>query len=108
MVALVVGGTSGLGLELAKLLKSDYDVAITGRQNPQVKGLAFTRIELGTSVQNISRNIEDLCFGGEPLDLVVYAAGYFQEGTIGELAVKDIVLMNNVGFLAPAILINRV
>ena len=44
--ALIIGGTSGLGLELARLLKKDYLVTITGRHNPQEEDMHFVYLNI--------------------------------------------------------------
>jgi NAD(P)-dependent dehydrogenase (short-subunit alcohol dehydrogenase family) len=104
--ALIIGGSSGLGLELAQLLVTDHEVIVTGRRDPAVTNLQFRQLELGDDSLNTSldRFIAEL----SEIDLVVYAAGFFQEGTISDLNDGDIEKMNRVGLLAPAMLLQRI
>ena len=50
--AIVVGGTSGLGLEMAKLLQRTYGytVQIAGRTDPKEEGLSFRRLRIGSDL----------------------------------------------------------
>ncbi len=102
--ALVVGGTSGLGLELAYRLGGSYDVLITGRKNPQRPGLLFEFLELGSSVEiNVNALVKKL----PHIDVLVYSAGFREEATIARLKPAEIMRMTNVGLLAPAMLLNK-
>jgi NAD(P)-dependent dehydrogenase (short-subunit alcohol dehydrogenase family) len=104
--ALIVGGTSGLGLEMAKALTSDHHVLITGRKNPGDERLLFHSLMLNS--MNKFGDYLDVFIRGLPnIDLFVYAAGFYQEGRISDLADQDISDMLNVGLLAPALLLQR-
>lgn len=104
--ALIVGGSSGLGLELARLLVADQEVIITGRQDPKVASLHFRQLELGDD--SLSTNLDAFIPELPEIDLVLYVAGFFQEGTISDLSDVDIEKMNRVGLLAPAMLLQRI
>jgi NAD(P)-dependent dehydrogenase (short-subunit alcohol dehydrogenase family) len=104
--ALVVGGSSGLGLALARLLTDDCEVIITGRRNPGVTNLRFRELELGDD--SLSTNLDTFVAELPQIDLVVYAAGFFQEGTISDLSDSDLEKMNRVGLLAPAMILQRI
>lgn len=104
--ALIVGGSSGLGLELARLLAADQEVIVTGRRNPEVTDLRFRQLELGGD--SLSVDLDAFVTELPETDLVVYAAGFFQEGTISDLGDADIEKMNRVGLLAPAMLLQRI
>ncbi len=106
MKALIVGGSSGLGLELAKQLKNTHEVVITGRKDPGVAGLNFILLEI--KQENLNRDIEQMVKQIGEIDLLVYAAGFYQEGTISELSENDILQMNAVGLLAPAFFLHQV
>jgi short-subunit dehydrogenase len=103
---LIIGGSSGLGLEIARLLKADHDVTITGRKDPEESGLQFFSLELGN--QSLSSDLDAFVSSLPQVDLLIYAAGFFQEGTITDLSDEDIEKMNRVGVLAPALLLRRV
>jgi short-subunit dehydrogenase len=101
MRSLVVGGTSGLGLEIAKLLKKRGDeVIITGRKNPEIKGLQFQKLRLDTG-QDLAKNIEAFVEALPLIDTFVYSAGFYQEGTLTDLGDQDIARMLDVGMHAP-------
>lgn len=104
--ALIVGGSSGLGLELARLLTTDYEVIVTGRRDPAVTSLQFRQLELGDV--SLSTKLDALITELPEIGLVVYAAGFFQEGTISDLGDADIEKMDRVGLLAPAMLLQRI
>jgi NAD(P)-dependent dehydrogenase (short-subunit alcohol dehydrogenase family) len=104
--ALIVGGSSGLGLELAQLLTSSYNVTVTGRRNPENKNLDFCGFDL-SDTKNLTKSIDRLLEEVGRVDLCVYAAGFYQEGTISDLSDEEILAMVNVGLLAPIFLLQR-
>lgn len=106
MKALIVGGSSGLGLELAKKLKGDYEVYITGRKNPEVAGLNFLTLDI-QDANSLQVDVERVLQAVGETSLFVYAAGFYQEGTIADLSDEDILRMNAVGLVAPALFLNR-
>lgn len=96
MNALILGGSSGLGLELAKqLLTAGYSVHVTGRTNPSVKGLTFHALNL--SGAKMVADVEKLIKSLPDIDLLVHAAGFYQEGRITDLTNQQIEDMLNVG-----------
>lgn len=104
--ALVVGGSSGFGLELARLLSVNHDVIVTGRRDPAVTNLQFLQLELGND--SLGTSLDALVTELTEVDLVVYAAGFFQGGTLTDLNDTDIEKMNRVGLLAPVMLLQRI
>jgi NAD(P)-dependent dehydrogenase (short-subunit alcohol dehydrogenase family) len=102
--ALVIGGTSGLGLELAKLLTTTHRVVATGRKIPgPIPGIEFIQLHLEeeASTAILDTELERL----NPIHTLVYAAGYYQDGYMGELSPEDIEKMTRVGLLLPAKLV---
>ena len=96
MVALIIGGSSGLGLALAKRLAAGgYEVHITGRKNPKVGRLTFHALNL--SGVDLSQKLEKLVKSLPKIDLLIHAAGYYQEGRVTDLSDKQIEEMLNVG-----------
>jgi short-subunit dehydrogenase len=96
MNTLIIGGTSGLGLELAK----DYaelgnGVYITGRRDPGETGLHFEEFSLSTP--DLPERIGQLVMKLPEVNSLVYAAGYFQEGLITDLTEPQIEEMIDVG-----------
>lgn len=102
--ALIVGGTSGLGLEMAKLLSSSYDVFIVGRKDPE-KDMRFLKLDIFSN--SLGTDMDNLLESAPTVNLLVYAAGFYQEGKIDELSDSDISEMANVGLVAPALLLQR-
>lgn len=106
--ALIIGGSSGLGLELGLLFEEDHRVFITGRHNPEKSGLACTILDLSTGPRELGSALDALLGSIPPVTLLVYAAGFSQQVPISSLEDSDIAAMISVGLTAPAMLIQRV
>lgn len=106
--ALILGGTSGLGRELAKQLSSLYEITVTGtgRHEPD-PSYGFHKIDLSQPA-HLSGRLKKLVEAVAPVDLVVYAAGFAQMGTLDKLSDDDIDAMLAVGLAAPAILVREI
>ncbi len=101
MRSLIIGGTSGLGLEIAKILKTASDeVIITGRKNPGIDGLQFQKFDLDIGY-DLPKAVEVLVTALPQIDRLVYAAGFYQEGTLDQLDPLAISSMLDVGINAP-------
>jgi short-subunit dehydrogenase len=95
MTALIIGGTSGLGLELAKQLSDSGDtVYITGRNNPWAQRVIYQKLDLND--QNLSKRLQEMFAHLPAIDLFVYAAGFYQQDTITDLQDAQIEEMLNV------------
>ncbi|MEK7567328.1 MAG: SDR family oxidoreductase [Patescibacteria group bacterium] len=106
---LIVGGTSGLGLALARFFAKESDtVFITGRNDPQEKNVRFFNFYIGPNADELSVDLDSLIGKVGPIDLLIYAAGFEEKGTIDELGDSSIQKMTNVGFLAPAMMMQRI
>lgn len=108
--ALIVGGTSGLGLEIATLLhtQNNFEVYVTGRKKPEDQRLRFVRFNINPSVDHLLQSIDDIIPNlPQQINLLVYAAGFYQEGTIKQLTDEDIRRMLNVGLVTPTLFVNR-
>lgn len=103
--ALIIGGSSGLGLEMARLLSINCKVIITGRKDPKKSGVRFKELVLDKA--SLSADLDAFVAELPSIDLLVYAAGFFQEGILSDLSDTDIEKMNRVGLLAPALLLQR-
>jgi NAD(P)-dependent dehydrogenase (short-subunit alcohol dehydrogenase family) len=98
MNALIIGGTSGLGLALARRwAEAGASVVITGRTAPVVPAehVSFQKLDLDAAdlPQKMAALVQDL----PEIDVFVYAAGFYQEGRITDLSEKEIETMLNVG-----------
>lgn len=101
MRSLIIGGTSGLGLEIAKLLRTRGDeVIITGRKNPQEAGLQFQKfdLDLGSELRSA---VETFTSPLPHIDRLFYVAGFYQEGYLGDIEPDAIQNMLDVGLSAP-------
>lgn len=103
---LVIGGSSGLGFLLSSALSFSNKVIITGRTNPKSERLEFRHLELceGDISQNLDAFIELL----PKIDIIVYAAGHYECGRLREMGDNQIVKMNSLYLLAPALLLSRI
>jgi NAD(P)-dependent dehydrogenase (short-subunit alcohol dehydrogenase family) len=104
--ALIVGGSSGLGLALGELLSKDHQVFVTGRRDPHNEKVKFISLDLASGT--LGSALYELIDGLPNIDLMIYAAGFYQEGTMSELNDDDIEKMDLVGLRAPAMLLARI
>lgn len=105
--ALIIGGSSGLGLELGLLLAGRYNVFITGRKNPRKKPLCFIPLEIKKSLL-LPNDLDRVLARVGAVDLLIYAAGFHQDGAISDLEDDDITAMINVKLTAPAMILQRI
>jgi short-subunit dehydrogenase len=95
MNTLIIGGTTGLGLQLGKKLRTSGDsVIITGRK-PVDEGLEFKTFDL--SAPELPQRVTDFVAGIPKIDRLIYSAGYYQEGRVTDLSEQEIEEMINVG-----------
>lgn len=97
MNTLIVGGTSGLGLELAKKLSAEGNVIVTGsgKHVPDDESLEFRKLDL--KERNLPRRMGEFVMSLPQIDTTVYAAGYYQEGRVTDLGDEEIEQMIDVG-----------
>lgn len=96
MRSLIVGGTSGLGLDLAyEMDKVEEDVIVTGRHDPDVPYAYYHELDLSTDdlPARIGRFVGSL----PPVRSLIYAAGFYQEGHITDLSDKQVDEMIDIG-----------
>ena len=106
--ALIVGGSSGLGLELGLLFADEYRVFITGRHDPGREELACTILDLSVERHELGSMLDALLVPLPSIELLVYAAGFSQQGDLSSLEDGEIAAMISVGLVAPAMLIQRI
>ncbi|MDF1517999.1 MAG: SDR family NAD(P)-dependent oxidoreductase, partial [Lutibacter sp.] len=81
--ALIIGATSGIGKELAKLLSADYDkVVITGRRENLLQEIKATnpekfvvKVQDVTDLNSCETLFSDLQNELKTIDLIVYSSG---------------------------------
>ncbi len=96
MRELIIGGTSGLGLEMAILgAQEGKEVTVTGRHDPEVNLVNYEPFEL--TAPDLPGRIGALVMRLPEVNSLVYAAGFFQEGCITDLDDNQIEAMVDVG-----------
>lgn len=89
MNTLVIGGTSGLGLEIARdFSELGNDVIVSGRHDPNQEGLDFREFDL--SKPELPRRIGEFVTNLPDISTLVYAPGFFQEGQITDLSDEQV------------------
>ncbi len=108
-VAWVIGGTSGLGLELAVRLSTTHDVLVTGRTMPEdlPGNLYFYPLDLSYS-ETFFDGIHRLVHGRPPIATLVFAAGYYEEVRISEMGDKAMADQVYLSLLAPSVLLGHI
>ncbi len=101
MNELIIGGTSGLGLEIARQASQDSHVIVAGRHDRRSQGDDFSFRDLHLEDPNMAFYSEVDGFIAQlpkaPIDSLVYAAGFYQEGHIDEISIAGIEDMLNIG-----------
>ncbi|HSX18282.1 MAG TPA: SDR family oxidoreductase [Candidatus Saccharimonadales bacterium] len=96
MKVLIIGGSSGLGLALSKEFSNKGDeVIITGRNDPKVNFAEFRKFDL--TQNDLPTKIERFIKGLPKVNVLVYAAGFYQDGTVTDLSTQQIEDMLDVG-----------
>jgi short-subunit dehydrogenase len=76
------------------------EVIITGRKNPNAKGVTFQKFDLDIG-QDLPTAVDTFVSALPKIDRFVYAAGFYQEGNLTELDVHGIQNMIDVTINAP-------
>jgi len=107
--ALVIGGTSGLGLGIARALQREgRNVFVTGRHDPKEKGLEYLPFLVTEDAQKASTDLDDVLRKTGPLGMLVSSAGFFEDGTLDLLDDAHILTTLNIGMATPALLMSKV
>ena len=106
--ALIVGGNSGLGQALGVQLLETHDVTVTGRDEPRTDRFKFCALNISESETFYGPEMEKVVFSLPEIDLLVYATGIFQRGTLAALDDHAIVEMVHVGLLGPILLLQKI
>lgn len=94
MTTLIIGGSRGIGFELGKLYAAQGErIPVTGRKHPDqtVEQIEFKELNLSKDsyIEDIERLIQDL----DVINRLVFAPGYYQGGTVTDLAKSEILDM---------------
>lgn len=107
--ALIIGGTSGLGLEIGRELKNKgVSVFATGRSYQNLpKDICFFRLDITDESARLKESLDILVQQLPHLHILVYAAGFHEAGRLSELNDAHIEKMILVGLTTPALLIQK-
>lgn len=95
MSTLIVGGTSGLGLEIARNEAAIGGRAIiTGRHDPHVRFAEYAAFDL--SGGNLPARVGEFVTKLSPIQTLVYAAGFHEDGHIDDFTDEEIDAMDDV------------
>lgn len=105
---LIVGGSSGLGLDLARhYVREGHTVCITGRHDPGLAGSTYIELDIDADGSHLSQGIDRLLETFPVVNTLIYSAGFCQRAHIDELPDAAITQMANVGLVAPMLLVQR-
>ncbi len=89
MNTLIIGGSSGLGLEVARDFRdAGNNVIVTGRRGLDEAGIVYEPFDL--AAPDLVERIGEFVMKLPEVDTLVYAAGYYQEGRITDLSETQI------------------
>ena len=108
--AVITGGNSGIGLATAQrfIAEGAARVFITGRHDPGKGGLSCTILDLSAERRELGSKLDALLASIPSIDLLVYAAGFSQQGLLESVDDAEIAAMTSVGLVAPSMLIQRI
>lgn len=96
MHRLIIGGTNGLGLELARGYRDRGDeVTVTGRRKLEEEGIEAIQLDL--SEDDLSKRLGELTMQLPEVHTLVYAAGFAEDGHITDSSDEQIEAMLDVG-----------
>lgn len=91
MHTLIIGGSRGIGYALAKLYTAQGDkVTVTGRKHPDIADPNIQFGVLDLSSGSYADDIQAFIANTSEVDRLVFAPGYYQEGTITDLQPEQI------------------
>src|SRR3990167_5371028 len=109
MATVIIGGTRGLGFEIGVLLaKRGSRVFTTGRSQRAIEGFTTVELPVNEKVAELQARLDTIVSELPHIDLLVFAAGFGEQGTIDELSDEHVLAMINVGLVLPALLLQRI
>ena len=108
---LVVGGSSGLGLELARKYRDmGATVHVTGARDEFLfteKGMTYHKFKIDHDGNALIRQVDKLRNSLPEIHTLVYSAGFYQPGHVENTVDHDVLRMNNVNMNAPHLLVKN-
>lgn len=105
---LIIGGTSGLGLSLAKkYVDIGHTLFVTGRKKSTAVGMEYLHFPISENSEELRKSITTLTTKLPAIHTLVYCAGSAENGHIDTLSDEHILEMINVGLATPALLVQR-
>lgn len=110
-VALVTGGTSGIGLEVVKIFANNgYRVHAFGRNSQQIESLNLEKVYFHKANLSNLDDLEKACKAvlskeGEGVDVIVNSAGVFFLRASDDITLEDYNVMFDVNVRAPIFII---
>lgn len=106
--ALIIGGSSGVGLALAKQLKDTHEVVVTGSKDPCVEGISYTPFHVNANNMDMGRACIQLLRDVGMPSIFIYAAGYAQWGSLHQQLPSAIMRMWNLAAIAPSLFMQQI
>lgn len=105
---MIVGGTSGLWLELAKkYLALGHTIFVLGRHDPCISGLHYHHFIVDRHSDYLIQQIDTILSKLPCIHTVIYSAGYYQEWHIEQHEDWDIIDLVHTVMLAPMLIVKR-
>lgn len=105
---LIVGGTSGVGLELAKhYISEGHTVCVTGRKDPGLAECRYVHFSMQDDSTQLIAGIGRVVSEFKHVNTLIYSAGFVQRGHIDTFEDAELQTMLNVGLLAPMLFVKR-
>lgn len=105
---LIVGGATGVGLELARqYLVDGHTVFVTGAIDPDLSGATFLKLSITQNAEALAKDIDQVLDQLPLVNTLIYAQHDTPSGQIETLADCDLAQLVNVGLMAPMMLVQR-
>ncbi|MEZ6209275.1 MAG: SDR family oxidoreductase [Candidatus Paceibacterota bacterium] len=104
---LIIGGSSGLGLELAKIYSNEHKVIITGREKKESIEYDFVSFDMD-KYESTEGYLENFLGQLPQIDILIYALGYYQKGVITDISDDDIKMITDSGITVPSLIVKKI
>ncbi len=103
MHTVIIGGSRGIGWELAKIYAAQGDkVTVTGRKQPDEARSGISFVGLNLSGLAYVESIDNCITWLGAIDRLIFSPGYYQEGTVTDLderAIEDMIQVCGSSFI---------